>query len=99
MFRNRQAQAMVELLLLMVIMIPLTSMLISKTKTELLPKITNWMQREFQAQVRYGYSADEINAQSPENYASIEGPVPQKYTKTNKAEFHPLQNVHAGWTH
>ena len=94
---NKRAQAMVELLLLMVIMIPLTSMVILKTKSMLLVPISGWMKEEFQAQVRYGYSASELQAETAANFANIEGAVPQKYNNTPGSPFHPLQNVHSGW--
>ena len=81
----------------MVILVPMVSYLISYTKKTFVPKVSGWLENEFKAQIRYGYSYSVLTVDNDDAWANIKGDVPIKYSKNVSAGIHPLQKVQPGW--
>ncbi len=97
---NKKAQATVEFLLLIVVLVPILSFAISAINKRVFGTLQGWIGTEIQARARYGYSykyyvdkgsitASQLNATSGQPAITYEANVDSS---------HPMARVKEGWT-
>lgn len=100
--KNKKAQATVEFLLLMAVLVPILVFAINTINERLFGALSGWIGKEIQTRARYGYSYQYYKNGGIINDANLtntSGAVPVPYTGSGSAvdPMHPLAKVREGW--
>jgi len=101
--KNKKAQAMVEFLLLMVVLVPIFIFAINTINERLFGALSGWIGKEIQTRARYGYSYQYYKSGgiiNDSNLTSNSGAVPVPFTGSGAPAtdpMHPLFKVREGW--